>query len=264
MKLSPRLRRLESQPIVRPADLDLDRLADPVGDARVEGAPLPVRLGVCERGGATIVLTWSAAGLAREAEEGARMLAAAGAAPGMRIANTLEGGLTTPGSLLLGDAVERLGALDVPLGPVRDAKVAEAMRDLVDAIGAEVVVVDEASAPAFLDRLVASPPAALGLVLRLGMGTTRHAPFASLRWLAVPEIASFFALECALGNWHVAPSVRIEEAEERLLLSSGESETPLHRYDARLRGRRLRGPCACGRAGAALELAANGADATSN
>ena len=270
MKLSARVRRqlaaagidaehfdesaLERLPIVYPADLDLDRLEDPVGEARVAGAAPPVRLGVCEREGATIVLTWSAAALADEAERGAHMLAEAGVKPRMRIANTLEGGLVTPGSLLLGDAVERLGGLDVPLGPVRDAKTAGAMRDLLESIAAEVLVIDPASAPAFAPVLAASPPAGLALVLFLGVGVAPALPMPVRRWLSLPEIASFFALDCSARRWHVATGVRVEASGERLLLSAPERETPLLRYDARLVGRRLDGACACGAAGIALEL----------
>src|SRR5438046_693156 len=115
-----------SAPLTRRADLVRDQLAHPPhGTRRPPGAAPPVRLGVSGSGVELLVLAWSAADLARERAAGTRLLTRLGVAPGMRVANTLPGALATPGSLLLGDVVEELGALDVPLGPVDDGVVAE-------------------------------------------------------------------------------------------------------------------------------------------
>src|SRR5690242_1472743 len=109
-----------SAPLVRREDLVRDQRADP----RSIRGTAPVRLGITGSGEDLLVLGWSAADLARERAAGTRLLGRLGMLPGMRVANTLPGALATPGSLLLGDVIEDLGALDVPLGVVESAAAA--------------------------------------------------------------------------------------------------------------------------------------------
>src|SRR5207253_4511909 len=90
---------------------------------------------------------------------GVRLLRRLGVAPGMRVANTLPGALATPGSLLLGDVVEELGALDVPLGDGPPA----AAWELVDRVQPDVIVVGE-DARAFFAAATAARPWWRGLV----------------------------------------------------------------------------------------------------
>src|SRR5438445_11370961 len=103
-----------SAPLTHRTDLVCDQRTHPPHGTRPPGAAPPVRLGVSGRGAELLVLAWSAADLARERAAGTRVLARLGVAPGMRVANTLSGALATPGSLLLGDVAEELGALRVP------------------------------------------------------------------------------------------------------------------------------------------------------
>lgn len=231
---------------LRPCDVGLDG-ADPVGDARLADAPVPIRLGACERGGHTILVTFSAADLERTAACGARALAAAGIERGMRVANTLEGGLDTPGSLIVGDALERLGALDAPLGPVRDAKSARAMAELFDRTAIDVLIADDASGAALIDALHARPPRAWRGTLWLG--AERHAPDGRRwwrRWVSLPELSVFFAVECTRGSLHCDPDVHVEVRPTGLRFSSLSGDAPLFAYDPGIPLRVDPRRCACG------------------
>src|SRR5439155_687203 len=176
----------------------------PHGTRRPPGAAPPVRLGVSGSGAELLVLAWSAADLARERVAGTRVLARLGVAPGMRVANTLPGALATPGSLLLGDVVEELSALDVPLGAVEDAAAARQAWDLVERVTPDVIVLDDATTATFL---AAAPPAERpwwrGIVwLRVGACAARPALPAAAgfagwqrEWLAVKEAIGLPRLE---------------------------------------------------------------------
>jgi hypothetical protein len=258
--ISPRELRLEhlaELPPIRPADLDLARLDDPVGELALGDAPRPVRLGSCERGDATILVAFTARDLARTAAYGARALAAAGLAPRMRVANTLEGGLATPGSLVLGDALEALGALDVPLGPVRDAKTAVTIAALVARIDAEILVVDPPSAVALGAALAGNRPASWRGIVWLGAdGAPGKEPGWSRRWISLPEISVFFAVDCSVGRLHLDPDVRVEIREGRLRIGTLAGDRPLLAYEPGLRAAVLGDGCACGDPRRVLEPAA--------
>lgn len=263
-------------PLTRREELLRDQLAHPpLGSRHPAGAPLPVRVGIAGTGERLLVLAWSAADLARERAAGTRLLGALGVEAGMRVANTLPGALATPGSLLLGDVVEELGGLDVPLGEVTSEAVARAAWALVDRVEAAVLILDPASAP----HLLAATPAAArpwwrGLVW-LACGPpprTPEIPAAAgftgweRTWLAVPEATSFAAHSCARGRFHPEPAVVIEVVYEPTgaPLAPGEEggvaltplglDTPCLRYASGLTGRVASEPCGCGEPGPALEL----------
>src|SRR5579862_1333062 len=132
----------------RRADLVRDQLAHP------HRSRAAVRVGVTGTGETLLVLAWSAAELARERAAGVRLLRRLGVAPGMRVANTLPGALATPGSLLLGDVVEELGALDVPLGDGPPT----AAWELVDRVQPDVIVVGEDARTFFAAAPAATRP----------------------------------------------------------------------------------------------------------
>ncbi len=251
-----------SAPLTRRADLVRDQLAHPPhGTRRPPGAAPPVRLGVSGSGAELLVLAWSAAELARERAAGTRVLARLGVAPGMRVANTLPGALATPGSLLLGDVVEELGALDIPLGAVEDAASARAAWELVERVTPDVIVLDDASAAAFL---AAVPPADRpwwrGIVwLSVGARAARPALLAAAgfggwerEWLAVPEATSFVAGTCAAGRFHVDEGVVAEVVDGVLVLTPLGIEAPL-RYVSGVPARVGAEPCPCGAVGTVLE-----------
>ncbi len=264
-----------STPLTRRDDMVRDQLAHlPLGTRRFADAPPPVRVGVAGTGEGLLVLAWSPAALARERAAGVRLLRRLGVTPGMRVANTLPGALATPGSLLLGDVVEELGALDVPLGRVGDEAAARETWELLERVQPEVLIVDAASAGPLL---AAAPPADRrrwwrGIVW-LGPGALPpHGPapagFAGWEriWLAVPEATSFVAGSCAAGHFHVDEAVIAEVVDEAtgarrpvgeagtVALTPLGGDVPLLRYVSDLRGRTVAGPCPCGTDGLVLDL----------
>jgi hypothetical protein len=224
-----------------------------------------VRAGASGSGPDLLVLTWTAADLARERAAGVRLLGRLGVAPGMRVANTLPGALATPGSLLLGDVVEELRALDVPLGPVGDAGAARQAWELFDRVEADVLVVDAASAgPLFAGAPPAARPWWRGIV-RLWPADAPPPAFAGWQrtWLAVPEATSFVAGECAQRRLHADDGLVVEVVDEAgtslpagtaglLALTPLGPDAPLLRYASGLRGRIA--SCACGGAGTVVDV----------
>jgi hypothetical protein len=236
-------------PRISPEDLDLDRLDDPVGHVRLADAAAPNRLGVSARGEQSVVVSWTAADLARLAADGARALGAAGIRRGNRVANTLEGGLTVPGSLALGDALEALGALDVPLGPASDEKSGEALAALIDRIGIEVLVVDAPSASALLPILAARRrPGVQGIVWTGAREPEwpERLPAWRRRWLSLPEVHVHAAVGCTAGALHVEPTVRVDAVDDVLYWSALAGDAPIWRYDVGLVGALGRERCSCG------------------
>lgn len=261
--------------LTRREEILRDQLAHPpYGTRRFADAPPPVRLGMAGSGADLLVLAWSAAALARERAAGTRLFRRLGITPGMRVANTLPGALVTPGSLLLGDVIEELGGLDVPLGAVDGVPAARQAWELLVRVEPEVVIVDDASA----GHLFAAAPGAAypwwrGLVrLRRGASAGRPADpppaFAGWErtWLAVPEATSFVAGSCPAVCFHVDEGVVAEVVDEAtgVVRSVGEDgvlaltplggDVPLLRFASGVRGRALAEPCPCGAGGVVLTL----------
>lgn len=252
-------------PLTTRADLVQDQLAHPPhGSRRFADADHPVRTGITGSGDDLLVLTWSAADLARERKAGARMLGRLAVTAGMRIANTLPGALVTPGSLLLGDVVEDLGGLDVPLGVIESDAAAKQAWDLVDRVQPEVLVLDPIAAPRLLS---AASPAARpwwrGIVwLRRGATPMAQPPVSDATgftgwqrtWLAVPEATSFVAHSCTVGRFHLGDAIVAEIVDGHLALTPLGGDTPLLRYASGVRARLCPSPCACGELGTVLAL----------
>jgi phenylacetate-coenzyme A ligase PaaK-like adenylate-forming protein len=258
-------------PLTRRTELLTDQLDHlPLGTRRFADAQHPVRLGITGTGETLLVLAWSAADLARERAAGARLFGMLGVRAGMRVANTLPGALATPGSLLLGDVIEEIGALDVPLGTIESEAAARAAWELIDRVEPTVLVLDAASGKALLD---ATPPGERpwwrGIVWRRvnGTETPAAASFAGWQrtWLAVPEATSFVAGSCASGRFHVDEGVVAEVVdcytgdpvsagcEGTLVLTPLEVDMPLVRYASGLCAR-LVAACECGAGGTVVEL----------
>jgi hypothetical protein len=244
-------------PLVRREDLvraQLPRMR------RAAGAS-PVRVGITGSGPDLLVLAWSAADLARERAAGARLLRRLGARPGVPVANALPGALATPGALLLGDVVEEIGALDVPLGCADDPAAAAAAWALFDRVRPEILVLDAAGTT----LLRAAPPAARpwwrGIVwLRTAASVPLpvHPPSGfdgwQRVWLAVPEATSFVGYSCPRGIFHLDEGVCAEILDGRLVLTAFGFESRLLRYATDLGARLLDAPCPCGESGTGLEL----------
>lgn len=239
----------------RPELVAAQRERPPFGE-RTFALPDPaVRVGVTGTGDDLLLLPWSAGELAREIAAGAGLFARLGIAAGMRVANTLPGALTTPGALLVGDVNEAIGALDVPLGEVDAAAAQRGAWELVDRVECAVLILEPASAAAFLAAAPDAPRPWWRGIVWLARGTwplaTPPVPASfggwQRTWLAVPEVTSFVAGTCARGVLHGADGVVAEAGPGALVLSapggpwryaSGVAATP--------------GACDCGTPGTAL------------
>ena len=267
------LRRL---PLTRREELLRDQLEHlPHGTRRCADAAPPVRAGISGTSAELLVLTWTAADLTRERQAGARLLSQLGVRPGMPVANTLRGALVTPGALLLGDVVEEIGALDVPLGAIENDAAARQAWELVDRVRPAVLIADHTTAT----RLFAATPSAprpwwQGIIwVQVGNDGSEqpHAPHAEgftgwqRTWLAVPEATSFVAHACAAGHMHLDEEIIAEVVDEAgaavtpgrhgiLALTPLGVDTPILRYATGLRARVVPTPCACGTAGTCIEL----------
>jgi hypothetical protein len=238
--------------LTRREDLVRDQLAHPPRQG-VRAADA-VRLGISGSGDDLLVLAWSAAELARERAAGTRLLARAGITAGMRIANTLPGALVTPGSLLLGDVVEELGGLDVPLGAIATEADAIGAWELVDRVEPAVLILDPRSAPRFL---TAAPerirPWWRGILWLRSTSATPTIPAAAgfqgwqRDWLAVPEVTSFAAGSCTAGRLHLDRDLAADIVDARLVLGP-------RRFLTGLAARLLSGSCTCGDRGPVLEI----------
>ena len=248
-------------------------------DGLPQRTPPPVRLGVTGSGESLLVLAWSAADLARERARGVRLLGRLGVRPGMRVANTLPGALATPGSLLLGDVVEELGGLDVPLGQVGTETPAREAWELIDRVEPGVLVLDGRSAgPLFAEAPPRARPWWRVIIWLRGAIAEPHAAVppaagfsgAERTWLAVPEATSFVASSCAAGRFHLEDGVRAEVIEEAtgnaapaghvgpLVITPLGGEPPPLRFASALSVRLPSPPCPCGEGGAVMELSDSG------
>lgn len=232
-----------------------------------------VRAGTVGSGEDLLVVAWSASMLQWEKDTGAAMLAKFGVQAGMRVANTLPGALTTPGSLLLGDVVEQLGGLDIPLGEVRNRNDAHQAWKTLTLLRADIVITDRRGGALLLEeapRLVELPTLAGWIWLT----DDPCAPLPALApqlghvwqrcWLAVPEAQSFFAASCPSGAFHLQSAERVEVVEHPPLDPlCGRLVVRGHRQwqepDVVLPwpARRSARPCACGRDGV-IEFADSG------
>lgn len=229
---------------VAPAELAADEAAHPpFGTWR---SPRRwVRVGVPTRPSPIEMLVFSADDLAREARIGARTLARAGLAPGLRETNTLPGGLATPGSLVVGDAVEALGALDMPVGPI-DAEAPRAIAcDFWSRVRPDFAVVDVAGARALAGIAAGHGGSveALG-ICAVALLTDLRDPEPEVPALGVPvrrivglaEAFSLLAVREDDGLFHPpADEVACEIVDGRLLVTTLGHGAALVRFDTGVR-----------------------------
>lgn len=121
-----------------------ERAHPPYGSWRAADAF--VRVGVPARPSALEMLVFTTDDLARESRVGALALSAAGLAPGGRETNTFPGGLPTPGSLIVGDSAQALGALDMPVGVITAAQPREVAFDFWQRVKPDFAVLDATGA----------------------------------------------------------------------------------------------------------------------
>ena len=246
-------------PLTHRSELVRDQLEHlPHGTRRFADAAAPVRAGATGTGADLLVLTFTANDLARERAAGVRVLRRCGVRAGTRVANTLPGALATPGSLLLGDVVEDLGALDVPLGAIESDAAAKQAWELVERVQPEVLVLDGATAGRFLNSAPAIGRDWLqGLVwLRRAGDAAPTASFGNFHgwqrtWLAIPEATSFMAASCRAGRFHVDEGVVADVVDGELVVTNVVGDTPIVRYASGMRAV-LAERCGCGETEPAL------------
>jgi len=223
-----------------------------------------VRAGTTGSGADLLVLTWTAADLERECSAGVRVLSAVGISAGMRVANTLPGALVTPGSLLLGDVIEALGGLDIPLGMIESEAAARQAWQLVDRVHPDVLCMEAASAVILFAAGAAVPrPWWKGIVwLCRGGVTPVSAPIPESlgfngwqrHWLAVPEVTSFVAHSCAVSRFHFDAGVAAGSVDGVLVLTARHPHAARLRYDTGIPVRGVLNQCPCGISGTAIEM----------
>jgi len=236
---------------VRRPDLVAEQLASPPWGARAFAPDdPPVRVGATGSGADLLLLGWTARELAAEVAAGARLFGRFGIAPGMRIANTLPGALVTPGALLVGDVVEAIGALDVPLGVTDSEAAARPAWELFDRVNATVLIAEPG--PGATTFFATAPPAERpwwqGIVWLSRGGAAAPVPpppgFGGWQrtWLAAAEATSFVAGSCAAGGFHAEDASGAQVVDGILVVGA-------RRYASGLRARAVeRCPCGGGQA----------------
>ncbi|GBD27655.1 hypothetical protein HRbin30_03009 [bacterium HR30] len=187
-----------------------------------------VRAGVTGRGNDLLVLAWTAQMLSMERAAGVRFLQRAGVQRGHRVANTLPGALATPGSLLLGDVVEDIGALDIPLGAITSAQAAATAWELLRLVEPRVLVLETTSAATFFAAMPCQREWFLDTVVWLHREPPDTWPTLpenvrakqTMHWLTVPEVQCFFAYSCDGGHFHVDECLGV-----RVVASAGSTDT---------------------------------------
>ena len=253
-------------PLTDRAALVADQRAHPPLGSRWARAPKPIRAGATGSGTDLLVLGWTADDLAAERAAGARVFTALGITPGLPVANALPGALATPGALLVGDVVEEIGALDVPLGVIESAAAARPAWELFDRVRPAVLILDEGGASHLLGAAPeAERPWWAGIIwLRRGGAPPRERVFvpeaAGFRgwqrsWLAVAEAASFVAWSCAAGRYHVDAGVAAEVVDGELVLTPHGRSAAVVGYRSGVRASGITAVCQCGAAGPVVETA---------
>src|SRR5206468_3270903 len=125
--------------------------------------------------------------------------------------------------LLLGDVIEEIGALDIPLGEITSDAAGRAAWALIDRVQPEVLVL----APATAERFLATAPARTrpwwqGIIWLQADPATTHPTLPTAtgftgwqhRWLAVAEATSFVAGACVAGSLHTDDELLVEVVDD--------------------------------------------------
>jgi hypothetical protein len=231
---------------VRIEDLAEDERAHPpYGSWRA--ATSFVRVGVPARDSALEMLVFTTDDLANEARVGAIALAAAGLAPGGRETNAFAGGLATPGSLVVGDSAQALGALDMPVGPIAAAGPRDTAFDFWQRVKPDFAVLDPAGVRDLASLLEEKKTTASDLGLRAAaLVTDLRDPAPEVPDLGVPvtrivglaEAFSLLAAADAHGTFTAPGSeVLLEVQDGELLITTLRHSAALVRYAPGVRAR---------------------------
>jgi phenylacetate-CoA ligase len=238
----------------------------PFGRFDLDGEPL-IRAGLATAAvPRPVPIAWTRADLDREAALGARAFARAGLGPRSRTSDTLDGGLVTPGTLAVSDALDALDALALPVGPIVSQTSLDRAREVWEIVRPQALVVG-AETLAFLDGKGGG--ATFVALLTPNDATLLAAPPRpdSVRILSIPQVCTFAAGECsARAGYHVAEdAVAVEIVDRastpladgepgRIVISALARSLALIRFATGLRGRLDRSPCACGETHARLSI----------
>jgi phenylacetate-CoA ligase len=241
----------------------------PFGRIRLDDEPL-LRAGLVTTAvPRPVPIAWSRADLGREAALGARFLRGAGLRARSRTSDTLGGGLVTPGTLAVSDALDALDAVALPVGPINGDVALARAREIWEIVRPEALIVD-APTLAFLEG-AGQTAVAPSLVVVLTPGEAESLAVSSVetryRVLSVPQVGTFVAGECARhAGLHFAEDAFVAEtvdeagmpsedgAAGRLLLTPLRRSLALIRFDTGLRARIDRTPCECGGTDARLHV----------
>jgi hypothetical protein len=206
-----------------------------------------VRVGVPARDSALEMLVFTTEDLAAEARVGALALSAAGLAPGGRETNAFAGGLPTPGSLVVGDSAQALGALDMPVGPITAAGPRDTAFDFWQRVKPDFAVLDPAGVRDLASLLAEKKTTANDLGLRAAaLVTDLRDPAPEVPDLGVPVtrivgLAEAFSLlaACDAHGTFVAPGTEVvlEVQDGELLVTTLNHSAALVRYAPGVRAR---------------------------
>jgi phenylacetate-CoA ligase len=214
-------------------------------------------------------IAWTRADLDAEAQLGARALRRAGLSPRARSSDCLDGGLVTPGTLAVADALDALDALALPVGPITSDAALQRAAEVWEIIQPSLLIVDAPSL-AFLYTAAAFPHPAAFAVLLTPSSPAELAASARpdvFRIFSVPQVGTFTAGECvAHAGFHLAEDAVLaeivddagaplaEHATGRLLLTTLTRSLAVLRFDTGLRASLDRSPCTCGETHARLRF----------
>lgn len=215
-------------------------------------------------------IAWTRADLDAEAQLGARALRRAGLAARRRSSDCLDGGLVTPGTLAITDALDALDALALPVGPVTSDAARQRAAAVWEIVRPAVLIVDAPSLAFLYHASAYARPDAFVVLL-----TPAHAAALAAaarpdvyRVFSVPQVCTFTAGECAAHDgYHLAEDAVLAEvvddggaplpdgAAGRLLLTTLTRSLTLLRFDTGLRAALDRSPCRCPETHARLHFA---------
>jgi len=213
-------------------------------------------------------MCWSAADLEREAQLGARAFARAGLRARDRTSDCLEGGLVTPGTLAITDALDAIDALALPVGPITNEAALTRAREVWGIVQPQVLITT-GDTFAFLESRSDAPDVTHVLLLTPNEAATLAAPARAnvFRVLSLPIIGTFVAGECsAHDGLHIAEDAFLAEVVDgngrelsdgksgRLLLSTLQRSHAVLRLDTGLRAALDRVACRCGEPTARLHI----------
>jgi phenylacetate-CoA ligase len=213
---------------------------------------------------------WSRSDLDEEAVLGARALWRAGLRPRGRSSDCLDGGLVTPGTLAVTDALDTLDALALPVGPLTSEAALHRAAQVWEIVRPQILIADAAS-QAFLRRSGAPCDLPLLVLLTPEDAALLGAPPEAgvCRVLSLPQACTFLAGECSRRDgFHVAEDAIAVEildpqssrplpdgASGRLVVSTLKRTLAVLRLDTGLTASVDRSPCACGETHARLSFA---------